>query len=322
VVFAVPNCLGAAAMGWTISSAQASARLVESHRAACRAFSFVTITFQLFFAAWVVRRISPIGGGLAITAAVAAFIYAIGAWRGDRGWRLAAAGAASISLAAMIFGFAHHVIPAFPPPRRASMDLLWLALVCAFGFALNPYFDLTFHRARQLIGGAPSDADASDRNDQRPARFAFGFGFGVLFLIMIAFTLAYSGAAMRLPIRGAAAWMLFWHLSVQLGFTVAAHARELCAHDSADRFTCRACAAALVGAVLIAAALAAFPARAVFLRGMDSGEFIYRALMSFYGLIFPAYAWICMCPTWRAPAKPSRRTLSLFVIACALAAPA
>src|SRR4051812_39516970 len=89
VVFAVPNVIGAAAMAWTLSSPEASARLVEAHRTACRWFSWITITFQLFFAAWFVRKISPIGGGLAITAAVAAVLYVLGVWRGDRGWRLA-----------------------------------------------------------------------------------------------------------------------------------------------------------------------------------------------------------------------------------------
>ena len=49
-----------------------------------------------------------------------------------------------------------------------------------FGFALCPYLDLTFHRARQSLAG-------------RDAKTAFGVGFGVLFALMILFTLGYSG---------------------------------------------------------------------------------------------------------------------------------
>ena len=29
---------------------------------------------------------------------------------------------------------------------------------------------------------------------------------------------------------------------------------------------------------------------------MPAGELIYRLFMSFYGLVFPAYVWICMVP--------------------------
>ena len=30
--------------------------------------------------------------------------------------------------------------------------------------------------------------------------------------------------------------------------------------------------------------------------GMDAGEFVYRLFMVFYGLLFPAYVWVCIIP--------------------------
>ena len=54
VVFAIPNVLGAAVMGWTVRSPQHSESLVAAHRDACRGFSLVTIAFQVYFAGWYV----------------------------------------------------------------------------------------------------------------------------------------------------------------------------------------------------------------------------------------------------------------------------
>src|SRR6516165_1703113 len=63
VVFAVPNVIGAAAMGWVLRDAQASRRVVGRHAEAAGLFSLGTIAFQVFFAAWMVRRIlSPTWG--------------------------------------------------------------------------------------------------------------------------------------------------------------------------------------------------------------------------------------------------------------------
>jgi hypothetical protein len=291
-------------MGWTISSPQASAALVAVHRDACRWFSWVTITFQLYFAAWFVRKISPIDGGLLITAALAAIIYALAQRRGDRGWRLAAACVFALSLAAMIFGLTHHIIPQLPSAKPPQIDLLCLALVCAFGFGLCPYLDLTFHRARQSAESV------------RDARFSFGLGFGALFLLMILFTLAYTGVVLR-PVRGPVAWMLLWHMSAQLGFTIAAHVRESPAGDPPVGPFGWGTAAAVIVAVL----LAILPARNLALARMPIGEFIYRSFMIFYGLVFPAYVWICMLPSWHDPRRPSRRALAVFAIACLVAVP-
>ena len=57
VVFAVPNVIGAALMGWVLKFPESSQRLVESHGVACRAFSGVTIAFHVFFVLWFVPRL-------------------------------------------------------------------------------------------------------------------------------------------------------------------------------------------------------------------------------------------------------------------------
>src|SRR5688500_16462821 len=49
IVFAVPNVIGAAAMGWRLRDADASKRFVRGHASACRACSLVTIAYHSFF---------------------------------------------------------------------------------------------------------------------------------------------------------------------------------------------------------------------------------------------------------------------------------
>ncbi len=48
VVFAVPNVVGAAAMGWVLRPG-ASEAILARHRPMCEAFSLATIAFQAYF---------------------------------------------------------------------------------------------------------------------------------------------------------------------------------------------------------------------------------------------------------------------------------
>jgi uncharacterized protein YxjI len=86
-------------------------------------------------------------------------------------------------------------------------QLLYLAPVCLFGFALCPYLDLTFHRARQHTTSP---------------RAAFGVGFALLFLAMILFTVLYSKAINGRMSRFLG-YVLFIHMAVQCAFTLALH---------------------------------------------------------------------------------------------------
>ena len=66
IVFAIPNVVGAAAMGWVLRTADASERLVRDHRPACIAFSAVTVAFHVFFLGWLIgSRMLGIGWMLA-----------------------------------------------------------------------------------------------------------------------------------------------------------------------------------------------------------------------------------------------------------------
>src|SRR5438105_14859391 len=56
IVFAIPNILGAAAMGWVIRSPEQSRSIVAVHQPAIVIFSTVTAAFQVFFAAWIFQR--------------------------------------------------------------------------------------------------------------------------------------------------------------------------------------------------------------------------------------------------------------------------
>src|SRR6059058_3078406 len=57
IVFAIPNILGAAAMGWVIRSPEQSRSIVAVHQPAIVIFSTVTAAFQVFFAAWIFQRL-------------------------------------------------------------------------------------------------------------------------------------------------------------------------------------------------------------------------------------------------------------------------
>ncbi len=321
VAFALPNIVGAAAMGWVVTSPAESAAMVSTHRAACRAFSLVTIAFHAYVLVWLYPTLVPTGSPLGETPLLVVAIppltiitVALLFVRGVRHTAVAAAALAmSLALGAMLA--AGGVADAWSAPEPTTPlspapDLLWLAPVMVFGFALCPYLDLTFHRARRNL-------------DPRGARIAFGLGFGVLFAAMILLTLFYA-PVLRAALEGSAAlpWAvaiaLFAHIAMQSVFTVGVHTRAV-ASSAALR---QSSPLAVPGAVLVgvAAALASHAAPAG-LAGLSAGEVGYRLFMSFYGLVFPAYAWLCMIPTRGGHAGPTRRKSLVLAMAIGVAAP-
>lgn len=283
VAFAVPNIAGAGAMGWVLARPGQAERLREQHAIAVRAFALVTIVFQCFFVGWLLQWVAagPVVGAVAAAAGAAAVML-----RSSRGALRLAAFVWLVS-AACLAGYVAEAGVSMPAPRPMPTGLLWLAPVCVFGFALCPYLDPTFLRAAASL-------DAKGRGA------AFTLGFGVLFAAMIAFTLLYGATNERLGAVASgttlAGTLVLVHIGVQIAFTVGMHVRELASVPSLGRG--RAAQALVAG---IAAAMAAFsfdlgsPIRAE--SGMSAGEIAYRVLMSFYGLVFPAYVWICMIPT-------------------------
>src|SRR2546421_4737493 len=65
IVFALPNVIGAAAMGLVLKNQAASESITRLLAPACAAFSLVTISFQLYFAVAYLRQWGTGGWGMA-----------------------------------------------------------------------------------------------------------------------------------------------------------------------------------------------------------------------------------------------------------------
>lgn len=308
VTFALPNCLGAAAMGWVLKSPGASAELVNRHAGAMRLFSVVTALFHVFFLAWLAswdklpfRPELLIGVAAGVSIVVALMHDRLRGWLGVLLW----AGVVFVLVRVFLASEPARVSHSLPAPALPSHDVLYLAPVCVFGFLLCPYLDLTFNRARQLV---PSRAGGIA---------AFSVGFLLLFPTMILFTLAYAGDF--LGSQTVALALVCSHIAVQAGYTVGVHAHTLLAlNDMQSGDHVHALrpplprAAQLMTSVLIAW-LASVLLHGVFRQffaahppgpagaAIGLGEIIYRCFMAFYGLVFPAYVWVCMIPTRTAP---------------------
>jgi hypothetical protein len=284
VIFAVPNCIGAAAMGWTMRSAEHSRQFVIRHAIACRVFSLVTIAFHIFFVSWMLPlRLGPWGYAASAVLVQLAFTPLI---------KTRATLVISViilllstSLAGVLWTRGALQVPAMTPMQPG--DFLGLSLVCLLGFLLCPYLDLTFHRARQATTHAG-------------AKVAFGVGFCVMFLSMIVMTLLYTKTLFTTT--DISTLLLMIHIGVQAAFTVMAHAASLQqqADSRDDRGNTRSALGAALAIGFTAAVVAHLGVQAgwlypgitsqgITLGGMTIGELLYRSFMSFYGLVAPAY---------------------------------
>ncbi|HNS22113.1 MAG TPA: hypothetical protein PKH24_16535 [Sedimentisphaerales bacterium] len=306
VIFAVPNVVGAAMMGTILPSAFVSSQVVQRHRPALVAFSAVTVAFHLFFAAWMVPRlIGPMGPWIVL--ALVAVFTCIALRRRDRSDLVAAAVVLAVTAGIALFALRNGLDFSWAPSPD-PIAVAALAPVCAFGFLLCPYLDLTFHRVRQ-------------RTSPAAGRVAFGVGFGVLFLAVILFSYGYArplavavdGEAPRGLVK-AFALPLGLYMAMQIAYTVALHIVEVIREAKAlgGRYS------TLIALVLAggAAALGFVCNRGTLLYGLDAGEVIYRCFMGFFGLLFPAYVWLCMLRR-----SPSRRAMRICAVAVVAALP-
>ncbi len=174
-IFAIPNVVGAAAMGWVLARPGAADRVAWSHRGAGVFFSIVTIAFHGFFIDWIIRGL--VGWiALALTPVLALAMVLVG--RARRWADLALAGAVFLFSVGAIVAYginADGFTVAAEARAGSALELAALSAASVFGFALCPYLDLTFLRARQAT--AP-----------RAAASAFTLGFGAFFLLMIVLT--------------------------------------------------------------------------------------------------------------------------------------
>jgi hypothetical protein len=311
VAFAIPNVVGAAAMGWIVRDADASLRLVAKHLTAVVGFSLVTVAFHVFF---LVAIAAPIVQSWFVVpiAAMAMLLAWLLAFQVRGGWLIAAAAALGMSIVAFILLAAKGAL-AMPAQQGQlpTINILWLVPVMIFGFALCPYLDITFHRARQALS-------------LRDGRLAFGVGFGVFFFLMIILTLLYAPLVITrfvpgtLPPATLAVWLIGIHVAVQAGFTVAAHVRYAGRRFAEIPVEQATVLILLMMGLLVGAFI--LVGRELTYHGLSGAELSYRLFMAFYGLVFPAYAWICVVPT-RGLAEVPRRAVMTFILATLIAAP-
>ena len=307
LIFAVPNVVGAAAMGFVLRTAAVSRRLTDRHATALYAFAAVTVAYQFYVAAWlapgpwIALLLAPL-----IALSIPAARRAVGPW-------LPAVGVAAAVLSWGAFSAAGRLPEAWTdvaantlPERLPASDALWLAPGFLCGFALCPYLDPTFHRARQATTPGAG-------------RAAFALGFVGVFGSMLLFTLMYAGV-LRPLVSGEGAdtvtnpWraLLGIHIGLQVLFTVTVHLRELF-RDAERRppgplspFGHRRHVLTLLLLIPFGWALVADP-HAAGIGGLTRGEVGYRLFLLIYGVFFPAYVLLCMLPTLRPRSDTFRR---------------
>ena len=300
IVFAVPNVLGAALMGLVLFKPQWSVDIVRNHRVACHNFTVVTVAYHLFVVAWLFSKLFGLGAVPMMVIAIG-ICATLGMRDRNRSMLLVALGLAIVSWGCFSWAtkapdaweLAAWNWPAEGVNRLTKTDLLWFAPAALFGFALCPYLDLTFHRAR--INTSPGTGVA-----------AFFIGFGIVFCSMIVFSVCY-GKQLLAFIQGDEAveltgiWLVLLaiHLTLQAGFTITVHVREVL-EDKQSNLPWLVVASAMAILLGLAARLNILPDSRL-IAGLTWGEAGYRLFLTFYGTVLPGYVWIVMIPRLRGP---------------------
>ncbi len=293
IIFAIPNVIGAAAMGWVLKSRTDSTRFVERHPGVIWWFSAITLAFHVFWILWLmnfVRIAFPMPKAYLQVVAGVVIAFAIisrQALRFNRMPRLAAV-LLTFSIATLIATFIFPDIALATnemvktAPLAGSIAPLWMLPVMLFGFALAPYLDITFHHARQEL------------DSQRNGRIGFTIGFVLFFALMIVLTTRYSGVmswaltgepypdTMILPAWLSAALVI--HILAQWVFTVRVHLHSIRTIPGAQSKQ-----ALLFIVMLIAGLIGLGAMKLPDYATLTGGEIVYRSFMGFYGLVFPTF---------------------------------
>ncbi len=319
IVFAVPNVLGAAGMGWVLRQPGATERILIRNLPACYWFSLITIAFQWFFLGWMLSRWGLAGGAMGVVILLVVML----ALRAGRPGVVGAVSVLTMLLSLTFMGMLGrlHQLSFDAALDRPQTDVIWLAPICAFGFGLCPYLDMTFHRARRMAPGWPGTA-------------AFTVGFGVLFASLIVFTFGYRdlfnvGGPLRSwgDLTSDPRAILAAYLFLQLGFTCAVHGIETRAIGAAiatRRGRPVSLGRRVAGLLIFRAAplvLGFAGASGPAFHGLAFNEVVYRGFMAFYGLVFPAYVWLCMIPTRDGHSGLNRQKVRVWAAAVGIAAP-
>ncbi len=305
LAFAIPNIIGCAAFGYVLRSRERSRELIAQHRTAMRLFSLVTVTYHVFFLGFVLWLLMPehVAGtagedSLWVALSAPLVVLVLGQVLADVPTRYWPAIAAVVYAGSLLVFASIGVQPLSEigfSGAHATIDVLWLAPVMIFGFALCPYFDLTFHRALQ----------------HTPSRHAFGV-FGLTFAVMIVLTCAYWDI-----LTNGLTWLVLGHIMAQAVFTISAHLREgTRPPGDAPRPMPRLSTRLLMLLPLIGLPVALLGAFVIDPLAMSTDN--YLRFLVFYGLVFPAYAALFMGP---AAMTLSRRSVVIFAIACLLCMP-
>lgn len=314
--FFIPNVLGAASVGWVLSDRDHSRRFARALRPILLTFTAITVSFHAFWLAW--RIGDHVGAGL--------YDLPLGVLLGASVVANAAAARRRVDWLPAVVTLCFTVIagvcllarPASLPPGTLGLELVGMSMVTILGFGLCPYLDVTFLRATQHAA--------------RP-RFAFSIGFFLVFAFII-----------LTATRGRVVWMpdepaltvpenLFntavgCHFGAQAMFTVMAHIAALRRSSEDGSIGPRpprppSTAGFVFWPVIVGLALGSsafwIPVSigSAGLDPMGPNELVYRGYLGCYGLVFPA--WMLLSLGGRRPM--SRRTLSVLVVTCLIAAP-
>ncbi|MEM9915066.1 MAG: hypothetical protein AAF911_08900 [Planctomycetota bacterium] len=321
IVFAVPNVVGAAAMGFVLRTPGISWRITQAHPAALRWFAGVTIAYQVYVVFWLFG-----GVWLALLCVLPWLVMdrqrreTIGHWLPAVAVGVAVLSWGCFSMAGQLDGAWLDVKTDEWPARLGDLDWWLLMPGLIVGFALCPYLDPTFHRARYSTGPGTGKA-------------AFGLGFGVVFCSMIVFTLMYAGL-LRPLVEGdpdfelAPSWtaLLAIHVGVQVAFTLMVHGRERFAtaaqQDPGDRRPFAGFGVLMLGALVwaVVSRHAEWTLPTAEGGAMTLGEVGYRLFLLIYGVHFPGYVLICMIPTLR-PGIAAKARRKVFWVASSIAYP-
>lgn len=332
VVFAVPNVIGAASVGLLLRPGtsrnpadwgrRSSVELTTKHDIACMAFSVVTVAFQLYVAAFLIRthvsQLSVAAPMVSIATAVfvgLVVVFALLPWRVSW-WAAGLVWLFSVGMALGAEATSGAQGAFMLPPGEGIVSvtgdpngLLKLAPAIVFGFLLCPYLDLTINRVRQ-------------ETPEPTGSMASVLGFGFFFVVMIAMTLGYAG---RLISESAMSLYIVAHIAVQAAFTAGVHLRALGRaggyhkYDLSKPRTVDGMPTAVRQAKLRLFCFSFLFCFAVFFgnavldlkqprSGYDASRFWYELVISAYGLVFPAYMYICVVPhvTLRAVRQKTR----------------
>ncbi|MEM1097542.1 MAG: hypothetical protein AAGH92_02015 [Planctomycetota bacterium] len=326
VAFAVPNVLGAAAMGFVLATPDVARNIWSKHRTMVRWFSDVTLAYHVFVLMWLGTKLF---GPAALVAAALPLMMMVPTRR--RAWGAwlpaAAAGVALLSWGCFsyairlpeagtmvddLFGFATPTpspnAPQLAAPLLSTTELLIFLPASITGFLCCPYLDGTFLRARA----------ATSRGT---GRFAFAFGFGVVFFSKIVFSLVYAAWLMPAfngdPVHWSNAWAIVIgiHMLVQAGFTMTLHLREREFLNPDGRQL-----GPLTLLLIIAFVLVLLERQHEGVLGVAWSEVGYRSFLLMYGLTFPAYVWLVMLRP-RKHESISKAAWLRFAGACVVAVP-